>query len=167
MYYLLILSRKCKIVRKKVFNMNKLPISEDLASQISLPQGISVRQFIEADFPLIQKLYKQEGWLTFINRPEDALAAWKSSNITLVAVDGDTVVGLVRALTDEKITTYIAEIIVDTNYRGKGIGKALLDICHSLCPYTRFDLLSTEGADQFYKSNNFRIATGFRKSFKF
>lgn len=145
--------------------MKKLPISEYLISQIRLPQGILIRHFIETDFPLIKKLYEQEEWMTFINRADEALEAWKNSTIAFVAVDGDTVIGLVRALTDGKITTYIAEIIVDINYRGNGIGKALLDICHGLYPHTRFDLLSTEGADEFYKSNKFRMVTGFRKSY--
>lgn len=145
--------------------MSKLPLSENLISQARLPEGIVIRQFIETDFPSIQKLYEQEGWMSFINRSDEALEAWKNSAIALIAVHGDTIVGLVRALTDGRITTYIAEIIVDTNYRGNGIGKALLDICHGLYPYTRFDLLSTEGADEFYKNNNFRIVTGFRKSY--
>lgn len=134
-------------------------------TQLKLSEGITIRQFIEEDFPLIQKLYRQAGWMTFINRAEDALEAWKNSDITLVAVSEDVVVGGVRALTDGRITTYIAEIIVDTCYRDKGIGKALLEVCHSLYPHTRFDLLSTEGSDDFYKNNEFRIHTGFRKSF--
>lgn len=75
------------------------------------------------------------------------------------------IIGLVRALSDGEITTYIAEIIVDIRYRGKGIGKALIDICHNLYPHTRLDLLSTEGSDEFYKSENFREIAGFRKSF--
>ncbi|WP_341349684.1 GNAT family N-acetyltransferase [Clostridium hydrogeniformans] len=109
-------------------------------------------------------MYEQEGWMTFINREHEALQAWKNSTITLVALDGNNVVGLVRALSDKKITTYIAEIIVDINYRGKGIGKALLEVCHDLYPSTRFDLLSSEDSDEFYKNNKFRIFTGFRKS---
>lgn len=105
--------------------------------------------------------------MTFVKRKEDSLKVWKSSSISLVAVDGDVIVGLLRALTDGEITTYIAELIIDMNYRGKGIGAgaALLDECHNLYPNTRLDLLSTEGADEFYERNNFRKITGFRKSY--
>lgn len=144
--------------------MIKPPIKEELLSQISLPKGILIRKFVETDFPLIQELYRQEGWMTFINRSDAALDAWKNSTITLVAIKKDEVVGLVRALTDGNITTYISEIIVATNYRGKGIGKALLEACHDLYPHTRLDLLSTEGADEFYKRDNFKEIIGFRKS---
>ncbi|WP_346936590.1 GNAT family N-acetyltransferase [Clostridium sp.] len=145
--------------------MNKLTLTEELIGQVKLPKGIYIRQFSETDFSAIQVLYEKEGWMTFLKRSEDALKAWENSNITLVALDGDIIVGLIRALTDGKITTYIAEIIVDTSYRGKGIGRALLDICHNLYPHARLDLLSTDGADEFYQRESFRTHMGFRKSY--
>jgi len=144
--------------------MNKLTVAESLLLQIKLPNDILIRQFVETDYPLVQSLYEKEGWMTFIKRPDEGLKAWKNSTITLVAVEGELVVGLVRALTDGEITTYIAEIIVDINYRGNSIGKALLDVCHNLYPHTRLDLLSTEDEDEFYERNKFRKTTGFRKS---
>ncbi|WP_346930109.1 GNAT family N-acetyltransferase [Clostridium sp.] len=145
--------------------MDKLTLTEELIGQVKLPKGIYIREFTEVDFSSIQVLYEKEGWMTFLKRSEDALKAWKNSNIALVALDGNIIVGLIRALTDGEITTYIAEIIVDTNYRGKGIGKALLDMCHNLYPHARLDLLSTDGADDFYKRNSFRTHMGFRKSY--
>jgi len=145
--------------------MNKSEMTEDLVSEVKLTKGILTRPFVEKDFPLVQRLYEKEGWMTFIKRSEDSLKAWKSSAISLVAVDGEGIVGLLRALTDGEITTYIAEIIIDMDYRGRGIGKALLDECHNLYPHTRLDLLSTEGADEFYENNKFRKTTGFRKSY--
>jgi len=145
--------------------MNKFILTEELIRQVKLPKGIYIRQFKETDFSSIQVLYEIEGWMTFLKRSEDALKAWENSNITLVALDGEIRVGLIRALTDREITTYIAEIIVDTNYRGMGIGKALIDICHNLYPNTRLDLLSTDGADDFYQRNSCRTNMGFRKSY--
>lgn len=146
--------------------MNNIYITDQMLSQLKLPKEILIRKFTEADFPLVQRLYKQEGWMTFIKRGDDGLKALKNSSISLVAVDGDLIVGLIRALTDGEITTYIAEIVVDNGYRGKGLGRALLDICHILYPNTRLDLLSAEHADEFYKRENFRENVGFRKSFK-
>jgi len=145
--------------------MEELFISQAILSKINLPEGIFIRSFIEGDFTSIQKLYETEGWMTAVKRPEDSLKAWKNSTIALVAVEGENIVGLVRALTDGEVTTYIAELLTDRAYRGKGLGKALIDTCHSLYPHTRLDLLSTEAADEFYMSNGFKESRGFRKSY--
>lgn len=127
---------------------------------------MSVRRFKESDFSSIQNLYKEEGWMTFINRDKDTLEAWKNSNIAIVAVEGDKIVGMMRGFTDGNITTFIAEIIVHRVYRGKGLGKALLDICHHLYPKTRIELLADEEVYEFYTKNKFRKIMGFRKSYE-
>jgi ribosomal protein S18 acetylase RimI-like enzyme len=145
--------------------MNKANITEELISVVKLSKDILIRKFVEKDFPLVQRLYEKEVWMTFVKRQEDSLKAWKSSSISIVAINKMEIVGLLRGLTDGEITTYIAEIIIDMDYRGKGIGKALLNECHNLYPNTRLDLLSTEGADEFYENNKFRKVTGFRKSY--
>jgi len=145
--------------------MNYSYIDEEIRSRINLPEGISIRKFVESDFSEIQSLYQSEGWMTFVKRSQDGLTAWRNSPIALVAVEGDIIVGLVRGITDGEITTYIAEVIVNKNYREKGIGDALISTCHYLYPHTRIDLLSTEGADEFYRRNSFRQTTGFRKSY--
>jgi len=145
--------------------MEELFINQEVLSKINLPEGIFIRSFIEGDFTAIQKLYEAEGWMTAIKRPEDSLQAWKNSTIALVAVEGENIVGLIRALTDGEVTTYIAELLTDRDYRGKGLGKALIDACHSLYPHARLDLLSTEAADEFYISNGFKESRGFRKSY--
>ncbi|MEG3042670.1 MAG: GNAT family N-acetyltransferase [Clostridium sp.] len=145
--------------------MNKVTLTEDIILQSELPNGISIRQFLETDFPSIQLLYEREGWMTFIKREKAALNAWKNSSIALVVVDENMIIGLLRGLTDGEVTTYIAEIIIDSNYRGNGLGKALIDVCHNLYPNTRLDLLSMEGADEFYKKEYFKTHIGFRKSY--
>lgn len=144
--------------------MNNQLTVEELTAQLSLPEGMYIKQFVEADFPYIQRLYEKEGWMTFINREADAIKAWKNSSIGLVVFHGEEVVGLLRGLTDGEITTYIAEIVIDNSFRGNGIGKALLTLSHNLYPNTRLVLLAADGADEFYEKSNFRKSTGFRKS---
>lgn len=141
-------------------------INNTLISKIKLPQGVIVRKFNETDFSYIQNLYEEEGWMTFINRDKDSLEALLNSSISLVATKEDKIVGLVRGFTDGNITTFIAELIVHKDYRGNGIGKALLDICHELYPRTRIELLADEEVYEFYIRNKFRNIMGFRKSYE-
>ena len=134
--------------------------------EITLPVGIEIRSWNEADFPAIQRISSVEGWTSPIQRSTDALLAWRQSWPALVAVKGEMVVGFVRGLTDGAMTTYIADLAVDQQLRGKGIGRALLDVCHFLYPTARLDLLAEENAREFYRACGFRsLSDGMRKSY--
>ena len=134
--------------------------------QITLPQGITIRAWSEADFPAIQRISSDEGWTSPTQRPSDSLYAWQHSWPALVAVEGEHFVGFVRGITDGAITMYIADMAVDAQRRGRGIGHALLDACHFLYPTTRLDLLAADDARAFYKACGFRVLhDGMRKSY--
>jgi len=45
-------------------------------------------------------------------------------------VENGKQIGFARVITDYATTYYICDVIVDENYRGMGIGKALLDSIH-------------------------------------
>lgn len=135
-------------------------------AHITLPPGVSIRPWTEADFPAIQRLSAAERWPTPIERPDDALTSWRNAWPALVATDGETVVGFVRTLSDGAVTAYVAELLVDPACRGKGLGRALLDACHHLHPTVRFDLLSTASSEPFYEASGFRRFQGFRKSYR-
>jgi predicted N-acetyltransferase YhbS len=134
--------------------------------QIVLPAGMSIRAWHEHDFPAIQQLSSAEGWPSPAQRPAESLLAWQHSWPALVAIEDDKIVGFVRALTDGSITLFIAEMLVDAQQRGRGIGRALLDVCHFLYPTTRIDLLAVDEARTFYKNCGFRVIhDGMRKSY--
>ena len=134
-------------------------------SNVVLPPGIGIRAWTDEDFPAVQRLSSIEGWPTPDARPKEALAGWQRSWPTLVATERNMVVGFVRALTDGEVTTFIAELLIEARWRGRDIGRALLDACHYLYPHTRQDLLSTEDSDSFYEVVGFRRFTGFRKNY--
>ncbi|MGZ3626420.1 MAG: GNAT family N-acetyltransferase [Ktedonobacteraceae bacterium] len=134
--------------------------------QVMLPTGIKIRLWSENDFPTIQRLSLSEGWTSPTHRIAESLRAWQNSWPALVAVEGEVIVGFVRGLTDGSITMYIADLVVDVGLRGCGIGRALLEACHSLYPTTRLDLLATEDARALYKACGFRVIhDGMRKSY--
>ena len=136
-------------------------------AKITLPPGISIRLWVQADFPDVQRLAIIEGWFSFRDRPDAVLAAYQNSWPVLVAVCNNAVIGFIRALTDEQLTMYIAEILVCAEHRRSGIGSALLEACHYLCPNTRQDLLSDEDVIPFYEALSYRRIQGFRKSYPF
>lgn len=136
---------------------------------LASPPGITLRSWTEADFPAIQRLSSAEGWPTPQQRPDEALSAWQHSWPTLVLTEDehDQVIGFVRSLSDGEVTTFIAELLVAPEHRGKGLGRLLLDACHLLYPHTRLDLISDEKAVPFYKAIGFRyVGEGVRKSYR-
>ena len=136
-------------------------------TKLKLPPDIHIRCWSEADFPAIEHLSILQGWPTVHDRPEEARIAWQHSWPALVATKGEHVIGFVRGLTDGEITTYIAELLIDPSYRGKGLGRLLLEACHALFPHTRLDLISTEESVDFYKDNGFRYTgEGLRRNYR-
>ena len=59
------------------------------------------------------------------------------------------------------------ELLVDPQWRGRGIGSTLLDVCHALYPRTRMEVASSsEQSTSFYLRYGFRdIGRMHRKSF--
>ena len=137
---------------------------EEVCRGLDLPPGVTVRAWEEADFPAVQKLYGAEGWRTPIDRPDEALNAFRHSWPVLVAVADGSIIGLVRSLSDGAVTTYVAEVLVCPAWRGRGVGSALLDVCQRLCPRARLDLLCTEDVRSFYERRRFREFIGFGRS---
>lgn len=134
-------------------------------TEMQLPENVTIRAWSDADYPAVSDLAHAEKWTTLTDRPQDGLRAWQNSWPALVATYGNEVIGFLRALTDETVTMYVADLLVVPAWRGRGIGTALLEVCHVLYPTVRFDLLSTDHADEFYRALEFRSFRGFRKSY--
>ena len=133
-------------------------------TDMRLPENVTIRAWNKSDYSAIRDLALAENWTTLTERPEDGMQAWKNSWPALVAMHDDEVIGFLRAITDEAVTLYVADLLVVPAWRGRGLGKALLEVCHALYPTVRFDLLSTDHADEFYQALEFRSFRGFRKS---
>ena len=121
------------------------------ASQLKLPDPVSIRAWNESDYPEVRSLAFAEGWTTLTDRPEDGLRAWKHSWPALVVTHQELVIGFLRAITDGAVTLYVADLLVTPDWRGQGIGGGLLHVCHILYPSVRFDLLSIGTAANFYE----------------
>lgn len=65
-----------------------------------------------------------------IKRPVDDLARIQvmidQADLNLSAWDGDTLVGIARAITDFSYCCYLSDLAVRKEYQKQGIGKALL-----------------------------------------
>ncbi len=134
--------------------------------ELSLKNGklYIVREFKENDFDSIHNLNVEEEWSNLVKNKEDTKQAWIHSNIAFLVFDNNNLVGYLRGFTDENVTTFICELLVNKRYRGQGIGKELIKFVHNLYPKTRIDLLATKSSSSFYEENHYRAFYGYRKS---
>jgi ribosomal protein S18 acetylase RimI-like enzyme len=134
--------------------------------QLSLKNGMTykIKEFNAEDFDHVHQLNAEEEWNNLVKKSEDTKNAWLHSTIKFLVFDGDTLAGYVRGFTDEHVTTYITELLINQRYRGQGIGTELIKYVHHLYPKTRIDLLASSTSRTFYEDNDYRAFYGFRKT---
>ncbi len=128
--------------------------------------GVIIRAWQKSDFAGIQQLSTAEGWHTPRLRAEASRQAWQNSFPALVAEKDGELIGFLRAISDSSVTTFVCELLVAPQYRGRGIGAALLDKCQALCPGCRLELLATQSSQAYYKQVGFHQFYGFRRSWE-
>lgn len=80
-----------------------------------------------------------------------------------LAYEGDKIVGIGRTVGDEHRFTYIVDLVVKKDHRGKGVGTALVQILAKNAD-TRLINLTTDpndpGLEKFYKKAGFKLSEG-------
>ena len=71
-------------------------------------------------------LYQAVGWTNYTHQPEMLEQALSHSLAIYVALDDDTVVGLIRLVGDGFSSVLVQDLIVLPNYQHQGIGSALM-----------------------------------------
>lgn len=141
------------------------------------PPGIGVRGFRPEDAREVHALV-QEAFADAWEHEDEAFDEWESLNMAgdafdpslwFLAVDGDRVIGTVLCPDYEGIA-WIRQLAVRREYRGRGVGKALL--LHALGEFHRrgrrkaglsVESVNRTGAQALYESVGLRTAFGFTK----
>ncbi len=126
---------------------------------------MNIRNVKESDIAQIYNLYKLEGWRPFIDekcRVEKLVTV--SDSRFIIAESDDKVIGFARYLTDNVFTVFLAEIIVDKNYRKKGVGKAIINAISEQNKGLKIELITDN--PKFYQCLGFaKVGDGYRKCF--
>ena len=105
-------------------------------------------------------LYQAVGWTNYTHQPEMLEQALSHSLAIYVALDGDTVVGLIRLVGDVFSSVFIQDLIVLPSYQCQGIGSALMkEALESYKDVYQVQLVTeqTERTLRFYRSMVFEI----------
>ena len=71
-------------------------------------------------------LYQAVGWTNYTNQPQMLEPALSHSLAIYLALDGDTVVGLIRLVGDGFSSVFVQDLIVLPSYQLQGIGSSLM-----------------------------------------
>ena len=71
-------------------------------------------------------LYQAVGWTNYTNQPQMLEQALSHSLAIYLALDGDTVVGLIRLVGDGFSSVFVQDLIVLPSYQRQGIGSSLM-----------------------------------------
>lgn len=87
---------------------------------------MQVRPIRTAEFEAARLLLQENGWGKRVADPKTFAELVSRSQIALVAVDDEKVIGFLRALTDGLFNAYISMVVVAQANRGRGVGTALV-----------------------------------------
>ena len=112
-----------------------------------------IEPFADEHFEGILELLAAEEWTTLTADPQVTLRSLSAPGVvSLVAVEEGRVVGFAQTLTDGVIQAYLCRLLVGNPFRGKGVGRLLVQKSFSASGAQRIDLLATEEAEGFYAS---------------
>jgi len=78
------------------------------------------------------------------------------ADVLVVALDGEKIIGVARAVTDFHYACYLSDLAVDVGYQKQGIGQKLIDVvCDELEKGCKIILLSAPDAVSYYPKVGF------------
>lgn len=123
---------------------------------------MKIRELAESDYNQVIELWTKSLSNKFDNEINTSHLSDPGS-ITLVSVDNNTITGVASLYIIKKLTRtlgLIEDVAVNKNYRGKGIGKKLVEKLIGLAADKKCDktvLNSSEQNSEFYKKIGFEI----------
>ncbi len=111
------------------------------------------------DIPIeaLLALYKAVGWHVYTagEAQADLVQALRNSTYVVTAWEGDRLLGLARALSDDVSVCYLQDILVLPAFQGQGIGTRLAQTCIERFGHVRLHITLTDNDERqmrFYES---------------
>jgi len=105
-------------------------------------------------------LYTAVGWLSYISEEcqGQLVNAVENTNYVVTAWDGENLVALARALSDDVSVCFIQDILVHPDYQRCGVGERMLRTCLTRYAHVRSKVLMTDDEERqrlFYEKLGF------------
>ena len=121
---------------------------------------IEYRSVVTEDLEALRTFVSENGWATRVSDLERFHAMVAGADRTVVALDGDRIVGFARALCDGVSNGYISMVVVAEDRRRQGIGRRLVEQIMKDDPENRITwvLRAGRGSAGFWKQLGFKMS---------
>lgn len=120
----------------------------------------AVRAIRATELEAARQLLLANDWGPRVADPGVFAQLVRQSQIALVAVEEERVIGFLRAITDDVFNGYISMVVVDENRRRRGVGTALVRAVMGERPEMTWVLRAGRaGVVSFYERLGFSIST--------
>ena len=87
---------------------------------------MQIRAIRQTEIEAARLLLQASNWGKRVADPKTFAELVSRSQIAIVALEGEVVIGFLRALTDGIFNGYISMVVVSEQHRGKGVGTAMV-----------------------------------------
>ena len=119
-------------------------------------ETIEIRDNLLPEMKKVLALYGDVGWSAYTDQPDSLEKGLRQSLKVGTAWDGEQLVGLARVVGDGVTIIYLQDLLVRTDYQGKGLGSRLLQLVLNEYQAVRQLILLTDEAEEtihFYEKN--------------
>jgi len=109
----------------------------------------------------IKDLYRNEGWSAYLNDDVRLIRALDNSLYILGVFDDQELIGFVRCIGDGEHAVIVQDIIVDDNFKRRGLGRQLMNVVFDKYSSVRWIQVNTDMADK--RANAFYQSLGMKK----
>ena len=119
---------------------------------------------IKKDLPVTQlhHLFLMAGWVGVESTPDANILKnfnipFVNSTLVISAWENERLVGVVRVLSDKIIRSVIYDLVIDPEYKNKGIGKELVKRCIEHFPNSEWLVQTEKHISGYYENIGFKL----------
>ncbi|HAK44080.1 MAG TPA: hypothetical protein DCM59_17040 [Clostridium sp.] len=109
----------------------------------------------KVDYDKLKTLFNEVGWNDKTDDINRLKAMVENSQIVVTAWDEETMIGFARCTTDYVFNGQINNVVVDSKYRRKGIGKVLINTILDSSKQVTYMLRGSIRNEKFYRGLGF------------
>lgn len=111
-----------------------------------------------ADYPAVRQFLAESGWEKRVADAEKFRRMMENAGRTVVAFDGERVVGFARALCDDVSNGYIGTVAVAPDKRRQGVGRELVRRLIGEDKGITWVLRAGHGSESFWRKMGFNVS---------